>query len=116
MDRLASLCGRYNPLVGTPIEVERNGKAGDKNTTYELYPMQSDNKKIEDFPEIKAEGLAFQVKSKEDLEYYLQNGVFPEDMQNQSINRQNANRQTQREMPAAPIRRRPNYGSEEDGF
>ena len=73
-----------------------------------------DNKKVIDFPEIKAEGMAFQVKSKEDMEYYLRNGAFPQD--NQVQTRQDA--QTGREMPVRGSypRRTPNYGSEEDSF
>ena len=35
--KISSLCARYNPLVSTPFEIERNGKKGDTNTTYETY-------------------------------------------------------------------------------
>ena len=110
--RIAKLCERYRPLVGVPIEVVRNGKAGEKTTTYELLPQgeNKDTKQIVDFPEIKAENVSFQIKSKEDMEYYLQNGAFPQD--NQVKTRQNT--QTSREMPVR--RRTPNYGSEEDSF
>lgn len=76
--KLSSLCSRYSPLVSTPFEVERNGKKGDTNTTYELYPGKSDEAIIEDFPEINPEGIAFQVKSYEDMNYYLDNNVFPD--------------------------------------
>lgn len=112
---LSSLCARYNPLVSTPIEIERIGKKGDTNTKYQPYPRQSDNKRIEDFPEVNPEGTCFQVKTYEELEEYLQTGSFPEDNQSATRNRQQipnrqSSRQATREMP---VRRRPNYNNEE---
>lgn len=116
-NKLSSLCARYNPLVATPFEVERVGKKGDTNTTYETYPMQSDNARIEDFPEINAEGTCFQVKTYEELQNYLQTGDFED---NRPINRSNqtpVRQSAQREMPVnQPIRRRPTSYSEEDNF
>ena len=122
--KLSSLCSRYNPLVATPFEVERNGKKGDTNTSYELYPLKSDDAIIEDFPEINAEGITFQVKTASELDYYLQTGVFPEEVQTRTTSRQErempsrqATRQpVGREMPATPIRRRPSSVNEEDSF
>lgn len=114
--KLSSLCSRYNPLVGTPFEIERIGRKGDTNTTYETYPMQSDNSRIEDFPEIKAEGTAFQVKTFDELANYLKTGDFGDTQapnRNARNNQRAAASQPQREMPAAPIRRRPNYNNEE---
>lgn len=112
-NKLSSLCTRYNPLVATPFEIERVGKKGDTNTTYETYPMQSDNARIEDFPEISAEGTCFQTKTYEELEKYLQTGMF-ETEQPQRGNRQEqpVRRQAERE---TPVRRRPTY-TEEDNF
>lgn len=120
-NKISSLCARYNPLVGVPIEVERNGKKGDTNTSYEMYPGTPDSSKITDFPEINAEGICFQVKTAEELNYYLDNGVFPEDNTQvargtrQAGNTREVTRQAQRETPATPVRRRPTY-SEEDNF
>ena len=119
-NKMSSLCARYNPLVGTPIEIERVGKAGDKNTTYETYPDQSDNARIEDFPEVEIENVAFQVKTAREMEYYLDCGSFPEDTvaEQPRRNAQQAPQTTRRpvrETPVTPVRRRPNY-SEEDNF
>jgi len=122
-NKLSSLCSRYNPLVGTPIEVERNGKKGDQSTTYEMYPMQSDNAIITDFPEINAEGLAFHVKTEDELNYYLDHGTFPKEQNNQVArgtrqagNSQAVERRAQRETPAQPVRRRPTYNNDEESF
>lgn len=38
-------------LINRPYEVERHGKVGDTKTTYETYPLDKDNKTLEDFPE-----------------------------------------------------------------
>lgn len=75
--KISSLCTRYNPLVSTPVEIERNGKKGDINTTYEIYPMQTDEITLEDLPE-KTELLGTLVldKSFEEMEFYLDNGFF----------------------------------------
>ena len=113
--KLSSLCSRYNPLVSTPFEVERVGKKGDTSTTYETYPLQTDNAIITDFPEVKAEGTCFQVKTAEEMMNYLDTGSFGEveTPQRASAPRQQAPQRAQREMPAAPVRRRPSYGSED---
>ena len=106
---LSSLCSRYNPLVATPIELERIGKKGDTNTKYQPFPRQSDNAKIEDFPEIKAEGLTFQVKTADEMRDYLRTGKFDNNIPDRTSNR-NESRRTEREMP---VRRRPRYDNEE---
>lgn len=116
--KLSSLCSRYNPLVSTPFEVERNGKKGDTNTTYEVYPLTADNARIEDFPEIKADDVAFQCKTFDELTTYLQTGNFGDNRIPERNNARNNMPQrqsalTQREMPATPVRRRPQYNNED---
>lgn len=118
LSKLTSLCSRYNPLVSTPFEVERIGKKGDTSTTYETYPMQTDNARIEDFPPIEAQGTCYQTKTAEELDYYIKTGSFPENEQRTS-NPQYNNVQQRREVPVnnqqyqAPVRRRPTYNDEE---
>lgn len=118
-DKLSSLCSRYRPLVGTPFEVERNGKKGDTSTTYEMFPLKSDDSRIEDFPSITMEGTAFQVKTYDELKEYLRTGQFPttQNSTNNYNDRNNYERESryQRETPATPTRRRPQY-NEEDNF
>lgn len=124
IQKLSSLCTRYNPLVNTIFEVERNGKKGDTNTSYEMYNISTDKKRIEDFPELPAEGIAFFSKTADEMENYLQSGTFdmPQNARRgQQVDefgrRQPAQqtRQPQREMPVnAPIRRRPNYNAEDN--
>lgn len=111
--KLSSLCSRYKPLVSTVFEVERNGKKGDTNTTYELYNIATDNTNLEDIESINAEGIAYQSKSFEELQFFLNNGIFPDEVpqtratNNQPGNQQNYQRPNTREMPASTMRRRP---------
>lgn len=78
--KLASLCSRYNPLVSTPFEIERNGKKGDTNTTYETYALESDGTTLEDLPEVpELLGTLILDKTYEELEYFLENGEFDGD-------------------------------------
>lgn len=114
--KLSSLCSRYNPLVATPFEVERVGKKGDTNTTYETYPMKSDDARVEDFPEIKGEDVAFQVRTFDELTEYLRTGSFGDEVENTRAARRDVpQRQTSsRETPAAPVRRRPSYNNEDN--
>lgn len=115
--KISSLCSRFNPLVSTVFEVERVGKKGDTSTTYETYNISTDKSRVEDFPEISAEGTCFQVKTYKELEKYLETGEFDNEQQPRRNNRQQNNarqstsRQTSREMP---VRRRPSYNDEEN--
>lgn len=80
--KLSSLCARYSdektPLVSQLFEIERNGKQGDTNTTYEVYPVgQPDSTTLEDLPELpKVLGGLILDKTYEEMEYYLENGEF----------------------------------------
>lgn len=114
--KLSSLCSHFNPLVSTVFEVERVGKKGDTSTTYETYNIKSDDAKIEDFPEIKAEGVTFQVKTADELNYFLDTGMFPQEENNTRTNVARGTRQagnSRRATRETPVRRRPNYNDEE---
>lgn len=81
--KMSSLCARYaangKHLVGTIFEIERNGAPGDRDTTYEVYPIESDDSQLEDFPEPKkALGGLVLDKSASEMEYFLSHGDFPE--------------------------------------
>ena len=110
-NKLSSLCSRYNPLVSTVFEIERVGKTGDKNTIYEIYPINTDDAKLTDFEEVDAEGITYQRKTVEEMNYFLDNQIFPDNAP-QTRNSIKSNRQNTvaREMP---VRRRPNYNNEE---
>ena len=76
--KMSSLCARYDNLVSHEFEIERNGRAGDTKTTYEVYEVGKDETTLEDLPEIPQiiGGLVLD-KSAEDMEAYLETGSFP---------------------------------------
>ena len=97
--KLTSLCARYAPngnFVGNVFEIERNGVAGDQKTTYEIYKIEDDNTTLEDLDEPqKALGTVVLDKSFDDMEFYLDNGYFPPEGEEET----------------APIRRRADAGA-----
>lgn len=79
--KLSGLCARYPHLVGHKFEIERNGKAGDMQTKYEIYPVgDSDDTRVEDLPETsEILGGLILDKSYDDMQYYVDYDEFPED-------------------------------------
>lgn len=76
--KLQSLCNRYQPLSDYVFEIERNGKAGDMATRYEIFPMDRvdpvDLTEVEK-PELLG-GLILE-KDAEEMGIYLDTGNFP---------------------------------------
>ena len=119
MSKLTSLCARYSsedePLVSQVFEIERNGKQGDTNTTYEIYPVgHHDNTTLEDLPEARPViGNLILDKTAEELEYYLDNGEFPDAEVEEPLRR----RETRKaETVERPLRRTPARQSRTDRF
>ena len=91
--KISSLCARYNPLVSTPFEIERNGKKGDTKTTYETYALDTDDVTLEDLPEVpELLGTLILDKTYEELEFFLDNGYFEEDVENAAPPQRNPSR------------------------
>lgn len=84
--QLAGWCARYPNTVGQVLEVERNGEAGSRSTTYTFYPVgQPDDTTVNDILDDcdmdelpKVLGTKVLSKTADDMEYYLQNGEFPD--------------------------------------
>lgn len=73
--KLSSLCARYKPLVGGTFEIERNGKPGDTKTSYEVYPVATDETTLTDLPEVPDPvGTIILDKSFEELQDYIETG------------------------------------------
>lgn len=102
--KIGSICARYsNPTVVSHIfEIERNGKPGDQTTSYEIYETDQDNTTMEDLPE-KPELLGGLIldKSKEEMQYYLDNGKFPSNNEENHVvrRRENTSDETPRRTP-----------------
>lgn len=76
--KLSSLCSRYSNLVSHTFEIERCGKKGDKQTTYEIYETGVDEDvTLDDFDIPQILGTTVMDKTAEDMEYYNKKGDFP---------------------------------------
>lgn len=110
MNKLSSVCSRYSsattPLCSHIFDVERNGKKGDQATTYELYEVESDGTPLADLPEIPDPlGSIILDKSADDMDFYLENGYFPPD--GDEDDEVPVRRRESREREEAPRRRTP---------
>ena len=78
--KISSLCARYPDIVSHEFEIERNGKPGSTQTTYEIYEVKHDDTTLEDLPELpNIVGGIILDKTKEEMEYYLEHNEFPSD-------------------------------------
>jgi len=76
--KLQSLCNRYQPLSEYVFEIERNGRAGDMATRYEIYPMDRvDPVDLTDIEKPELLGGLILQKTAEEMEVYLDTGSFP---------------------------------------
>lgn len=100
--KISSICSRYPDLVSHTFEVERNGKAGSTSTTYEIYPVDQDDTTLDDFeiPDI-FDGVVLD-KSADDMEYFLQEGEFPPEEDEDPV--PNRRRSSRNEEEPAPRR------------
>ena len=81
LGKLQSICTRYarqdSPLVNHVFEIERHGKKGDTQTTYEIYEVASDGTTLQDLPEvIEPLGNIILDKSYDELDSYVRTGSF----------------------------------------
>lgn len=96
--KLDALFNRYGDLRNLVVEVERNGAKGDKQTTYELFPMPE----VEplDVSEVERQefiGGFILDKSPDEMQIYLDIGSFPDTDNN------NGNSRTRNQ--SQPVRR-----------
>lgn len=104
--RMASLSTRYNPLCNEIVEIERNGKKGDKQTTYEFYPLENSPVNLDDYECSEPLGTIILDKTADEMNIFLDTGEFPDDGQDASTTRSNArenlDRPTGRRTPSQP--------------
>lgn len=105
ISKLQGLINRYNPLEEKVFEVERHGKPGDTSTKYEIYPLDGvDSVNLDEVELPELEGSLILQKSFDDMEYYLDNGSFPDDNTDAPVRRRGADTA---ERASAPVRRTP---------
>ena len=75
---MSSLASRYNPLCNEVVEIERNGKKGDKQTQYQFYPSENSEVNLDDYDCPEPLGTIILDKTAEEMLDYLNTGEFPE--------------------------------------
>lgn len=98
---ISGLCARYPHIVSRTFDIERNGKAGDPATTYSEFPVgDADGTTVQDILDdmgvdelVNPLGTIVLDKSADDMEYYIENGDFPDDGSSGSIRRRSSDRQ-----------------------
>lgn len=120
--KFSGLFARYSPLCSHTFDVERHGKHGDMKTDYQIFETGNDKTAYEDLPEQpKVLGGLVLDKNADEMNYYLDYGVFPGDPED---TQQNGGRQMSRSdsrdsrndarNDSQPVRRRvPSRGSED---
>lgn len=75
--KLTSMCSRYPNTVSHTFEIERNGKAGDTQTTYEIYETgETPEVTMEEFDVPNPLGTIILDKTPEEMQNYLDTGDF----------------------------------------
>lgn len=74
--KILTYINRYQHLDQYPIEIERRGKKGASNTTYELFMMEPDDQTLEDFPEKQELLGSFIIEATEDDMYAMIDGEY----------------------------------------
>lgn len=90
---ILGLAGRYNPLWKTAFEIERQGKKGDQTTKYGIYPMNYTLEELpitdEDLENDSVLGTIVLEKTADELDYFLNNGEFPNNQSNNGASNNN---------------------------
>lgn len=108
VQKIVTYLNRYGALVEQPFDIERRGKKGDTNTTYELFALAKDGKHLEDFPEKQnLEGTYIMKVTKQEM-YDIVDGVYSNNNGNEQQEQppQRQRRQVEEEQPPQRQRRR----------
>lgn len=102
--KMSSVCARYPDVCSHIFEIERNGRAGDQTTTYEIYEVEKDDTVLDDLPEApQIMGSVVLDKTAEEMQYYIDNGYFASEDE-APVRRRSSSRE---EAPARRERRTP---------
>lgn len=113
--KISGICSRYNkaPIFQQTFEIVRNGKPGDKQTSYEIYRTEDaidKDARLDDYDMPEILGGTILDKSAEDMEFYLDAGYFPpEEDEDEAPRRSSSSRRRDRdeedEEDERPVRR-----------
>jgi len=76
---ISGYTSRFNPLYNEVIEIERHGKKGDKETTYQLFPMENTpiNIDADEYQCSEPLGTIVLDKTADEMVAFLETGEFP---------------------------------------
>lgn len=77
--KMASLASHYNPICNAEISIERHGKKGDKNTTYDFWPGALTDFNIDEHECPEPLGTIILDKTADEMNSFLTTGSFPGD-------------------------------------
>ena len=103
--KLSSVCSRYNrnSIISQTFDIERNGKAGDKQTTYEIYRSEepADDVTMDNFRDNIPDplGSVILIKSAEEMQEYLETGSFSQEDKSAVRNRSTEETSSRRRVP-----------------
>lgn len=102
--KLSSLSARYPDISSHIFEIERNGKAGSTQTTYEIYEVDHDDMTCADLPEAgDVLGGIVLDKSADDMNYFLEAGEFPPEDENDAPVRRRSSKNAEPEDEEPPF-------------
>lgn len=110
LEKIKSVCARYSndktPLCSQVFEIERHGKKGSMDTTYEIYAIGSaDGTTLDDLPEAAPViGNLVLNKTAEELDEFLNSGEFSTVEESKSIRRELVSEE-ERPIRRTPVRR-----------
>lgn len=104
--KLSSICSRYPDTYSHIFTVERHGKAGSQQTSYEIYEEEkTEGVSINDFDVQNPVGTVVMLKTAEEMEVFLRNGRFPDNGNTREAN-EGGGQPYQRRTPAGNNSRR----------
>ena len=114
--KISGICARTKgSIVQHTFEIERNGKAGDQQTTYEIYPTSDvDDVTLDDYEMPQILGGLVLDKTAEDMEYFLEEGAFPPDEEEEETPRRRSSRREEAPRRASSRREEPEDEEEEE--
>ena len=96
--KISGLCSRYPNLVEHAFEIERHGKAGSTDTTYEIFSVDGEKLSFEDLPELPEIVGGFVLdKTADDMNYFLDEGEFPPAEEDKEAPRRRGSRRSESE-------------------
>lgn len=99
-DKLSGIAARYNPMHGNIFEIVRNGKKGDMQTTYDIWPTtETSDFNFDEITVADPLGSIIMDKSFDEMQAYVEQGSFPDTASDVASARSGGSEEYQRRTP-----------------